>query len=231
MFISQKEAEERLKQSDNLLRRDPYASEDEMKESVKNPAPSPEPSQPEGAETPESDDEPATELLSGLDKLDDLIQPRTGRANYRMKREAQGAIAETATILGPTVAARTFGLSVSQAQGYADGLAGNQDKQHPIPVIRERVKLVKERIALSAARKLRTTLKCLTPEKLEAIENPLDAGRLAKDLATVVDKMEPKDKALDDRIQFHVYVPQVKKLEDYNVINVTPRKVETEAPV
>lgn len=221
MFISQKEADERLKSNSNLLR---HQSNDRKESQV--PGGSDIPDLPDEQEH-KSEDDPAEGLLSSLDKLDEIILNRP-RASYQMNRPAQKAIAETTLLMGPSVSGALFGLSHAQVNAYQNGVQHDTSDALPIPEVKRHLAETKERIALIAARKLRKTLKCITTEKVEEIQSPLDAGRLAKDLASVVDKMEPKEKIGDRKVEFHIYRPVVKTLNEYKVVNVAPRQTKND---
>jgi len=223
MFISKDQAEARLKRSDNLLR--------EQEVIVEYPANHPVEGQDveildAPASTPRADNSEFDALLKGVDKLDHMV----GR--YRGNRPAQKAIADISVILGPETAGAIAGLSPEQSRAYMMGktTGAGASTSPTIPEVKSHVDMTKERIRALTATKLEKTLNHLTDDKFNDEMSAGDVGRLAKDLATVHDKMEKKDAGSDNGVHFHVFVPEIKKITNYNIIRVTTEKPEEAIP-
>lgn len=152
--------------------------------------------------------------LLDLSSLDDLIQNRP-RVNYKHKMEAQVAIAETALILGSNrQAGHIFGhTSGMQAGAYREGKSGNQDKHLDTPYKNlRRVKLndMKERLALKAGRRLKKSLELMSDELLESIKDPIKLSTVAKDMASVIDRIKvQEERSAGDSVHFHIYRPEM----------------------
>ena len=226
MFVSQKQAEARLKEERNIFR--DSASEGGTNESsqsnsliIESPDAGSEVSE-MGEEAEVEDDSPTI----SLSHLDDLLFPKLrGRANYRGKLESQVAIAETELIAGPSMTARTFGLSVPQTQAYSEGLRSTNNITGNIPPKQEllqRINKTKELLAVKAAGRLDMTLNALTPQKISQIKRATNLSKVAKDMSVIMDKCTPKEESDKGAVHFHVWRPEIKNESNYVTVNVGP---------
>lgn len=225
MFVSKEEAKARLTDSANLFR-----FESEATLPIEAPAPAPEEQTVDEIldvleeQTPKT----AQETL-GLDQLDKLIRPIVGKARYRGKMDAQIAIAETSLILGPVAAGRAFGLHPSQVSAYAAGAdtttgqAGQFNLKNPRPERLARINVMKERLAIKAGRRVNSCLELLTDEKLQAVTEASTLAHIAKDMATVLDKVTDKKATDEGGIHFHLYRPESAPESKYETIEVGSR--------
>jgi hypothetical protein len=229
MFVSRAEAEKRLQDDKNLLR-------------PAGDAQSGNPSEVEGQKdelTPESANkgntgeiEASTELndeddfnLPCLSDLDKIIASGAsflgdGRAHYKKKPDAQRAIGEVSTLLGPTIAARTLGLSIPQAFAYEHGeQTTNLEMSKGLPELKKHLESVKLDIAVKASHRLRKIVKCITTDKIENVTDPLKLASLGKDMAVIIDKMAPSEGSVDGGLHLHVYRPEAADVSAYKVVN------------
>ncbi len=156
---------------------------------------------------------------------------RAGRSHYVGNREAQKAIGEVDALLGPTAASGIFGNTPPQAQAYGDGLQTPSkilDKQ--IKEVYEHVNLVKLSIARSASLKLKKIVDCINDERIEEIQSPVVLARLGKDMASIVERVSPRDAREEDRSIFHIYRPEVATNDQYNIVNVSIAPPSYQAP-
>ncbi len=187
---------------------------------------------------PRKDDDIILPCLDHPDALKTLEQiiatgsgARDGRSHYVGNREAQKAIGEVDALLGPTAASGIFGNTPPQAQAYGDGLQTPSrilDKQ--IKEVYEHVNLVKLSIARSASLKLKKIVDCINDERIEEIQSPVVLARLGKDVASIVERVSPRDAREEDRSIFHIYRPEVATNDQYNIVNVSIAPPSYQAP-
>lgn len=163
-------------------------------------------------------------------KLDALIHPQlNGRANYKGKLQSQIGIGEVALMIGQKNAGDLFGLSRPQAEAYAHGLDTPNQLTGPIsksaaPRIATRkahLENLKEIVAEKAAVKLSDALDILTTDKIKRMKGS-NVVRAAKDLSTIVRNMEG-EKAQEESVHFHIYRPEIRQENHYETINVGPK--------
>jgi hypothetical protein len=224
MFISRAEAEARLRRQENILRDD-----------VVERAPEATPVEIESDKPSAAEDE-LDNLLDNAMGVSGLrgpghIRGQKNTAHFAGRISEQKAIADVAIIAGDSVAKEMFGISVQQANAYEKGLRSSDSLQGLVGdgELLSHVTRTKEAIRRLAAKKLEQTLDHLTDDKIESTTRATDIGRLAKDLASVHDKMERKETA-EAGVQFHVFVPEVKQITNYNVIRISsePRQKDSE---
>ena len=220
MFISESEARRRLEREENILRE---ATEPDIEVETDEPS------------APDPLDALIDAALAigtnGSHKGPGHIKGQKNKAHFAGRISDQKAISDVALIAGDAVARDLFGLSIQQANAYEKGQRSS-DKQMGLVgdgELLSHVTKTKEKIRSLAAKKLESALDHLTDDKIEKTTRATDIGRLAKDLATVHDKMERKESA-EAGVQFHVFVPEVKQITNYNVIRVSsePRVKDSE---
>jgi hypothetical protein len=225
MFISRKQAEERLSSRDNHFRQGDAPCDDvegadcdvtqaEVDNAVKVPE----------VVEPASTERKSARLMD-VSKLDDLINFRPGSrtSRYKGNEDAQAAVAETALIVGHREAGHMFGLSPEQVRAYSDAhgsLADITDGTPGKPVLRKRINATKERLAEAAAARLEQTLGLLTPEKLATIKRVTNIAKVGKDLAVIMEKCTPREDGDAGGVHFHIYQPEINQEENYTVVNV-----------
>ena len=173
---------------------------------------------------------PCISTEDSLLKLERLIaggsaSSNSGRAHYAGKREAQKAIAEVDSLLGPTMTGAIMGLSPSQSQAYGDGLQSahtmsdlREDKE--IKEVKRHIELVKLDIAVKATSRLRRVVHAMTDVRIDAIESPVVLAKVGRDIAGIIEKVSPRELVDPDRGSIHVYRPETSEVNDYKVINI-----------
>jgi hypothetical protein len=248
MFVSKAEALARLTSEENLLRDEVASSPsldadkvlDQLDPEQKNPNDNRESFDRGSTSTPAEGDVLTREILEAtggrgdnpffipsLDKLDRLIhraKPTARPAKYRNNIEAQAAIAETSVVLGSAAAARIFDLSLPQTNAYQHGMDGShrysQPGQPKKPELKRRIDKIKEQIALSGSLRLRRIVKQITPEKIEAVESPIELARLGRDVAAIIEKVQDKAVTEGPAAQFHIYRPEIHTEQHYTTVTV-----------
>jgi hypothetical protein len=216
MFVNRKQATDRLSSGDNLCRpagdtalpdnEKPFRDESFQGEEEAQPAPS-------SKEKPSSEKEVVEVLKTPtLDKLDAMISGKTlGTLSARIK-ERQG-FQGVADILGKNMAVDVLGMSAPTH--------GIDPKTGDKLIVERRLRRVKSRVALKSARKLDYLMtNCLTEEKIDQVDSPLELARLGKDLAVITQSMGPKDEQQEGGVHFHVYRPELKQVNNYETITV-----------
>lgn len=223
MFISAKEAKERLSSRRNIFAAEPIdrSSDDrlEIPETV------------DIESVPDSNDvsddlNEETDRLLDMEKLNSLINlsPRTqNKQPYRGKTEAQVAIGKTALMIGQGTAGKIFGLSNSQSEAYAHALTSTADiTDHtpPNPSRKQQLDEFREVLAAKAASRLGETLEMLSEQKLSQVKRATNLSKIAKDMAVIVEKVSPKESADQGGVHFHIYKPEIEVEQSYQVVTV-----------
>lgn len=259
MFISKREAEERLSEDRNIFR-DPSSatsvnnssgarrddgdslSESECEDDLQTEVETPEVGGVDaigrmngkaGASLTSEGSSDKTSL--SLSQLDDLLHPRIhGRAQYRGKLESQVAIAQTELIIGQTATSRAFQLSDSQTVAYSRGLRSTGDittHTPPKPELTSRINKIKEELAEKAAARLDLTLDALSASKIGEIKRATNLSKVAKDMAVILDKCTENKEDSSKGVHFHIFVPDPVDIDRYPIVNVGPAVSSTDKQV
>lgn len=222
MFISKREAEERLSENRNIFREPPSSHNDA---SATDATDTSDARQDVSMETPDEVIEQHQDL--GLAQLDNLLHPRIhGRANYRNRLESQVAIAQTELIIGDTKTSQTFGLSLPQTYAYTRGLRSTADITNhtpPKPELTSRINKIKEELAEKAAARLDETLNALSASKIAEIKRATNLSKVAKDMAVILDKCTDTKEEGGKGVHFHIFVPDPVDVDRYPIVNVGPK--------
>lgn len=222
MFISSKEAKERLSSKRNIFRDDLNTPEHdpEIEETIDV----------EGVPSIPSTDVPdlneETDRLLDMEKLNSLINlsPRTQvKHPYQGKPEAQVAIGKTALMVGQGTAGKIFGLSSPQSLAYERALSSSADiTEHtpPNPSRKHQLDEFREQLAAKAATRLGETLDLLDEKKLSQVKRATNLSKIAKDMAVIVEKVSPKESADQGGVHFHIYKPEIEVEQSYQVVTV-----------
>lgn len=225
MFVTEQEADERLKSERNLLR--------DGKIQIQQPS-----APPADAELEKDESWPEPELdaialpclssTDSLEKLERLIASGTAlenRASYKGNREAQKAIGEIDSLLGPSIASSIMGLSPSQSQAYGDGLQSaytDTDLRPNVEIkeVKKHIELVKLDIAVKATSRLRRIMIAMNDTRIDAIQSPIVLAKVGRDVASIIEKVSPKEFADPDRGSIHIYRPESSPVNEYKIINI-----------
>jgi hypothetical protein len=221
MFISQKDAEARLKSSRNRLR-DP--NEPASVDGVLIPELVDEIAEQDSIN--ESDEPQLDEKLLDMKELEKLIELRP-RANYRGKTQAQIAIGEVAMATSQATAGHLFGTSRAQAQAYEGGLRSTSDitnKHPPNPIRKKALDETRQKLAEKAASRLSEVLEILDTPKIQAVKRATNLSKIAKDMATIMEKVTPKESRDEGGVHFHIYKPEVAVEQNYQTVTIGTRE-------
>ncbi len=117
---------------------------------------------------------------------------------------------------------QTLGISVGHVNALKNGATSLATYNKPDPALKEVVDDTRARIANKAQNKLMMALSKLRSDKLEGADARTISG-VAKDMATVYDKMQPKaDPSNNTNVQFIIMQPPMKSIEQYDVVDVDP---------
>jgi hypothetical protein len=175
----------------------------------------------------ESESEETDSSSLSLAQLDSLLHPRiNGRANYRGRLESQVAIAETSLIIGQTKTHRVFDLSEPQTQAYTRGLSSTSDITSgtpPKPELIKRINKIKEQLAEKAAARLDLTLEAMSATKISEIKRATNLSKVAKDMAVILDKCTDTKEDGRGGVHFHIYRPEPALELAYPTVTVGPK--------
>jgi hypothetical protein len=220
MFITETEAADRLEKSTDLW------SIRERKKPVDNGSPI---SEAPSTDTPEEKEEvvasPEAEPVihkDALKALDNILDPpkKLGRPKGQGNRsdELRATIGVTSKILGAKGANQLFetGLQTPYANAQGKVSVGGEVKESLITEVKEQ----QDAIRNIAFNRLVFTLGLMDDDKLSAIQDATKLARVGRDLSTIVDKVTPKAEASSQSVHFHVYKPEARPENSYEVIDL-----------
>lgn len=112
-----------------------------------------------------------------------------------------------------------FNISESSISAYKNGATSTASYNKPDENLKANVDSIKEQISDRAQKKLRIALNALTKDKMQE-SSARELSGVAKDMAVIVEKMTPKTSNDDVQVVLHLHGPKMKRVEDYEVIDV-----------
>lgn len=219
MFITENEANDRLRSSTNLLKR---VNRDNDLSPVDRDIPLPPP--PPSLSTEDEEELSETELAKLLDA--DKRDPRNPRRipKRRKTEEEQVAIGLTASLVSSGAAGRMFDLSQAQSNNLEHAYTNTSDRYDPSASpkesLRRKMDEKREEVLDRAFAKLLNALELLTPQQLSGIKKSTDISRIATDMSRIINVVAPKELPDNATVHFHVWRPEMKPVESYEVIEV-----------
>ena len=220
MFISEEEARKRLEDSRNIFSEFYVPDVREDADALKNDGAGPI----SPAEIPDNSDSPDIEV-SDIDRLltgavnAEAVRRRSGRLVGQT--DVQVAIGGVAELLTQQTAGNLFGLSRAQAEAYNRGLSSTReitDGTNSNPERGRRLASLKVALVEKASGRLAKALTSLTDDKIDDLTAP-KISAIAKDMAVVMDKVA-KDHDKGEAVHFHIWKPEMKKVENYTTVQV-----------
>jgi len=215
MFVSDKEAKNRLADPRNRLR-SPSAPASSVPTKK-----TPEPEVPNTVDVPTPQDPRLSDdKLLTIAALDSLIGKRT-RTPYT-DLETQVGIAQTVDLLGPTTTGALFDRHAGQMARYPNGFTSGRDadnRKHKA-ALKERIDEYREVLTAKAAGRLEAALDCLNDTKLSEVKRATNISKIAKDMASIVEKVTPKKDSEGAGVHFHIYRPEQHEEAHYEVVTV-----------
>jgi hypothetical protein len=154
---------------------------------------------------------------------------KSGDANLSpMMRTIIGAAAK---LDGPAAASKTFNVSDRQASNLALGRKTRDEAINPnaaaeVVEVAEKAKSVNEQVKEKAGSRLASLFDGpISAENISTLK-PREAISAAKDLATVIDRVSPKEREFGTGVQFVIFAPRQKEEDEYETIDVTAREVD-----
>lgn len=208
-FITEKELKDRLTSSQNILK-------DEASQS-----------QSVGEVEPQDDAAEQTESLS-----QDQIQTQTdsqllvqqhhfrGRTNgtKNIPPILHSIIGISANLSGPSQTAKEFGIAPSTAHGYGQGYIGGTS--HTNVKSPELVKSIEKDLDTAKGKAIDamlTSLGLLDRESMRS-SKPRDLASIAKDMASIVEKVGPKKESTESGAKIIILAPSIKQENYYDVV-------------
>lgn len=244
MFISDSEADSRLRRSENVLTvidkesnhkngvphsvEPPSFEIPPLRGELVSPVASPETE--EIGEVEEVDGRCQSAKDAGipmalLRKLLDTKHPsgrREGQDN--MAPEMRAACATTAQLVNTRTASREFDTSYHHADelkhGYTHQEARYDPTISPDKFLEQEINRQKKEVRDLAFEKLTKALGLISDDKLMAVTDPMKLSRISKDLSGVVDKVLPKESTTLGGVHFHVWRPEMRDEDSYEVVPV-----------
>jgi hypothetical protein len=231
MFISDSEANERLKSSRNVLT---VIDKDGADKAGVEHTQEPPVIVPDEVLEPE---DAACSSASGIVNTPDgsLLRKMLGmkatngrKAGIKnMPVELQAAAAVTAQVTTLANSASSFGISQHHAHELKHGYTNEESqygyvggKEDPNKALEKVINEQKRQVRDLAFEKLTKALGLISDDKLMAITDATKLARLSKDLSGVVDKVLPKEQGIPGGVHFHVWRPEMRTEETYDTIVV-----------
>jgi len=114
---------------------------------------------------------------------------------------------------------KALNVSRSSISAYKNGATSTTTYNKPQEALANKINDVKTRIGSAAQNKIIMALNKISKDKLEGL-GARDLGGLAKDMAHVVEKMQPKEQVDNNHVHLHLHAPEQRKLADYEVHEV-----------
>lgn len=110
---------------------------------------------------------------------------------------------------------KIYNVSPSSVSAYKNGATSTASYRQK----NSKLIAAKDRVSNRAYNRLNEALKALGTKNLSD-EKPKDIASIAKDMATVAEKMSPKvDGAKDGpQVHLHLYAPKMKQITDYEIV-------------
>ncbi len=145
-----------------------------------------------------------------------------GRGNKKEVPEAIREIIAEEAINGTPVKdlSEEFNVSPSSISAYKNGATSTATYHEPNEKLSKKNDIVRDNIVSTARARLMQALTHITPEKM-AEAKLRDIASVAKDMSAVINNTEPGGKSPFEGAQFIFHVPQARKQDDYEVIDVT----------
>lgn len=123
-----------------------------------------------------------------------------------------------------TSLAKSFDLSPSSVFQYENGGSSYgkiPELQKVVKEVKTKIKEQKEQAEQAAIDTLLVSIGMLTPEKLGSVSKAKDISSIAKDMATVAEKLSDRGRSSEaSQLHVHLHAPPVKQLSDFEVIDV-----------
>ena len=161
--------------------------------------------------------------LESIEKKENSLvveQLERGRGNTPEIPEPLREIIAEDKLLGGTAKdiSAAYGVSASSIAAYSHGNTSTSSYNKPV----DKLTQVRDRVSSRAANRLNQALKALANKNLE-LETAKDISTIAKDMATVFEKISPvvvKEKEDSRALHIHMYAPKMKQVNDYKIIDV-----------
>lgn len=230
MFISEREAQERINSPENVLTRIDRAVED-----------APDVGEAESPITPDALDflddilgvptldagstEPDVFAQLQLEKL--LSPHKPGRKpNIRNRTtEENASVALLGQVLGRKTAEEMVGVDPIHQSHLVRGYTSPVDRLNPLKGPKEELldEIARQgkTVANKAFQKLNLALDAMTPAKISAMESPVKIAQVARGMSSVIKDITPKDANLDEGgVHFHIYAPPRVSEDHYSTVEV-----------
>lgn len=167
-----------------------------------------------------SDLDAELETLSKRPVIQHVVQER-GRGNTNAIPDSLKQVIAEESINGVPAKEinQVLGVSLSSISAYKNGATSTASYNIPDPKLKKNNNLVRERILSKSRKKLLLALDSITGEKIEKASLK-ELTSLSAGMASVIDKVEPKDDAKVSIDKLMIYAPRVRDEQSYDVIEV-----------
>ena len=169
---------------------------------------------------------------------EDLIDPEVRSHVQRRTPRKTGPIlskrdAADATIVASLIGNKHAATVFSKTEEHISHISNKQSQDHrqPEPFTSANIALAvaieeqRTKVRDLAFERLGTVMACLDETKIKKVEKARELAHIATQLATVADKMLPKDMQAEQNVHFHMFRPEVKKASEYEQVEVGEERV------
>jgi len=227
MFISETEGADRLEKSKDLWnirdRKVPVNNGSPISEVPSEPAEKEE-------ETVEASEESPRIDADALKALDDILIPPSPRGRpkgqHNRSDNLRATIGVASKVLGGRATDQLFDAGKQMPYAYAQGKVsvGGEVKEDLVLEVKDQQDAIRD----LAFNRLVKTLGLMDDEKLEAVTDVTKLARVGRDLSSIVDKVTPKAEANTQSVHFHVFRPEARPEQSYEVIDLVPTKLASQ---
>jgi hypothetical protein len=162
----------------------------------------------------EEDGDPTETVVSEIARaLEPVKAPKV-----RMDDRGMAEVALVGQVLGRRISGNVFDRSGGHINNLQNAVTRHDRdvKQSLFAMIEEG----KSEIRGKAQEKLTQVLDLMTIEKLRRVEKPRELSSIAVQLSQVLERTLPKELTKDDGVHFHIYRPEIRTEETYNIVEV-----------
>lgn len=141
----------------------------------------------------------------------------TGSKGKKVPKELRPVIAAISKVEGSTETAKLFNIAVPTANNLQHGRSSNGILDR---VLEKDTHKILGTVKELAADRLLAAIGLLDDDRLSSVSKATELSAIAANLSRVVEKVTPKNDQSQGPV-FHVYAPELKSLDKYEVIDVT----------
>jgi hypothetical protein len=178
-----------------------------------------------------------TTLEPVVPSVDEILIDPAQRAHTRKRSpNLNKSEAADAAVIGQAVSNRYAAQMYQKTPAHVQMIHSNKSQGHdgspPNPELASLIEDQRTKIRDVAFARLGTIMECLDENKIKKVDKARELSAIGLQIATIAEKMLPKDMQAEQNVHFHMFRPEVKKESEYESVevgeerNASPRLVE-----